>query len=154
MFHLLLSIGYEPGSQNIRLITIIIYLSLICWLINQVHKAVAKKIVAKPPLVRNINTHLYSIKLLRNNSITLLYLYESLNYKSNLMRNDYYILKNDARCRSRFVIIIIKKKKAERTTRNYRTLKSSKLKIRSYRTLRHRQALWFIIVIQHYNCTH
>ena len=43
----------------------------------------------------NINTHLYSIKSLRNNFITLLHLYESLNYKSSLMRNDYIFFKND-----------------------------------------------------------
>ena len=42
---------------------------------------------------RNINTHLYSIKLFQNNFITFLYLYESLNYESSSMRNDYIFLK-------------------------------------------------------------
>ena len=79
--------------------------SLICWLINQVHK-----IIVKPLFVCNMSTHLYSTKLLRNNYITLLYLYKSLNYESSLMRNNYYILKNDARYRSRFAIITTKKK--------------------------------------------
>ena len=60
---------------------------------------------------RNINTHLYSIKLLRDNFITLLYLYELLNYESSSMRNDCYILKNNARYRPRSVIIATKKKK-------------------------------------------
>ena len=95
-----------------------------------------KRVVVKSSLARNMGTHLYSIKLFRNNFITFLHLYESLNYESSLMRNDYYILKDDARCRPRFAIIIIKKKKIKRITRNYRILKSSKLKIRSYRTLK------------------
>ena len=68
------------------------------------------KVITKSSLVRNMNTHLYSIKLFQNNFIILLHLYESLNYESSLMRNDYYILKDNARCRSRFVIIAIKKK--------------------------------------------
>ena len=68
------------------------------------------KAVAKSSLVRNINIHLYSIKLLRNNFITFSHFYKPLNYESSLMRNNYYILKNDARYRSRFIIIIIKKK--------------------------------------------
>ena len=71
---------------------------------------------------RNMSIHLYLIKLPRNNSITFLYLYKSLNYKLNSMRNDYYILKNNAHCRFHFAIIITKKK-IKRTTRNYRTLK-------------------------------
>ena len=77
------------------------------------------KVVAKPSPIRNMGTHSYSTKLLRDNFTTLLYLYESLNYESNSMRNDYYILKDDARYRFRFIIITIKKKKAERITRNY-----------------------------------
>ena len=36
MFHLLFLTDYEPESQSIRLI--IIYLSLICWFINQMHE--------------------------------------------------------------------------------------------------------------------
>ena len=55
--------------------------------------------------------HLYLIKLFRDNFITFLHLYESLNYESSLIRNDYYILKSDARYRSRFAIIAIKKKR-------------------------------------------
>ena len=106
--------------------------SLTCWLINQVHK-----IIAKSSFARNINTHSYSIKLFRNNFITFLHLYKPLNYESSSMRNNYYILKYDARYRSRFVIIVTKKK-IERTTRSYRTLKSLKLKAWSYRTLKHR----------------
>ena len=89
-------------------------LSLICWLINQMHK-----VIAKSSFARNINIHSYSTKLLRNNFITLLHLYKPLNYKSNSMRNDYYILKNNARYRPRFAIIAIKKKKIKRTTRSY-----------------------------------
>ena len=61
----------------------------------------------------NINIQSYSIKLSRNNFITLLHLYKSLNYESSSMRNDRYILKNNARCRLRFVIIITKKKLSE-----------------------------------------
>ena len=57
-----------------------------------------------------MSTHSYLIRLSRNNSATLLYLYKPLNYKSSLMRNDYYILRNNARCRFRFVIVEIKKK--------------------------------------------
>ena len=40
-----------------------------------------------------MSIHLYSIKLFRNNFITYLFFYESLNYESNLIRNNYYILK-------------------------------------------------------------
>ena len=36
-----------------------------------------------------MNIHLYSIKLSRDNFITLLYLYELLNYESSSMRNNY-----------------------------------------------------------------
>ena len=95
------------------------------------------KVIVKSSLARNISTHLYSIKLFRNNFITFLYFYEFLNYESSLMRNNRYILKNNARYRSRFAIIVIKKK-IERITRNYRILKSSKLKARNYRTLKYR----------------
>ena len=69
------------------------------------------KIITKSPLVRNMNIYLYLIKLLRNNFITLLHLYEFLNYELSLMRNNRYILKGDARYRSRFAIIAIKKKR-------------------------------------------
>ena len=71
---------------------------------------------------RNISTHSYSIKLSQNNFITFLYLYKSLNYELSSMRNNYLYFKNDARCRSRFAIIVIKKK-IKRIIRNYRTLK-------------------------------
>ena len=90
---------------------------------------------------RNMNIYLYSIKLLRDNFTAFLYLYKSLNYELSSMRNDRYILKNDVYCHFRFAIIAAKKKKVERTTRSYRTLKSLRLKARSYRTLGHRQAL-------------
>ena len=70
-----------------------------------------KRIVAKSSPVRNMSIYLYLIKLLRNNFITFLHFYKPLNYESSLMRNNYYILKNDAYYRPRFVIIIIKKKK-------------------------------------------
>ena len=70
-----------------------------------------KKVIVKPSLARNMSTHLYLIKLLRNNFIALLYFYESLNYESSSMRNDRYILKNNARYRSRFAIIATKKKR-------------------------------------------
>ena len=42
-------------------------------------------------VARNINIHLYSIKLLRNNSLTFLHFYKPLNYESSLMRNDYIL---------------------------------------------------------------
>ena len=71
---------------------------------------------------RNMNIHSYSIKLPRNNFVTFLHLYGSLNYESSSMRNNRYILKDNARYRSRFVIIITKKK-IKRTMRNYRTLR-------------------------------
>ena len=41
----------------------------------------------------NINIQLYLIKLSQNNFATFLYLFESLNYKLNLMRNDYIFYK-------------------------------------------------------------
>ena len=44
---------------------------------------------------RNMNIHLYSIKSLRNNFITSLYLHKPLNYKSNSMRNDHIFFKNN-----------------------------------------------------------
>ena len=72
---------------------------------------------------RNINTHSYLTKLPQNNFITFLYLHKSLNYESSSMRNNYYILRDNAHCRPHFVIIIIKKKKVERITRSCRTLK-------------------------------
>ena len=51
-------------------------------------KAVAKKLSRNR---RNMNIHLYSIKLSRDNFITLLYLYKPLNYELSLMRNDYIL---------------------------------------------------------------
>ena len=60
---------------------------------------------------RNMNIHLYSIKLFQDNFTTFLHLHESLNYELSSMRNDRYILKNDARYRPRSVIIATKKKK-------------------------------------------
>ena len=44
---------------------------------------------------RNMSTHLYSIKSLQNNFTALLYLYEPLNYESNLMRNNHILFEND-----------------------------------------------------------
>ena len=44
---------------------------------------------------RNINTYLYSIKSLRNNFITVLYFYKSLNYESSSMRNDHIFFENN-----------------------------------------------------------
>ena len=44
---------------------------------------------------RNMSIHLYSIKSLRNNFITLLYFYKPLNYESSSMRNDYIFFKNN-----------------------------------------------------------
>ena len=38
---------------------------------------------------RNMNIHLYSIKLSRNNSVTFLHFYKPLNYESSSMRNGY-----------------------------------------------------------------
>ena len=43
----------------------------------------------------NMSIYLYSIKSFRNNFITLLYLYKSLNYKLNLIRNDYIFFENN-----------------------------------------------------------
>ena len=90
---------------------------------------------------RNMSIHLYSTKSLRNNFITLLFLYKPLNYKSSSMRNNYILkitLSPSLRNRR-------SKKKTERTTRNYRTLKQRQVvavekKIerttRNYRTLK------------------
>ena len=47
MFHLLFSTGYEPGSQGIYLA--VIYLSLTCWLINQMHEKWNVEIVVETP---------------------------------------------------------------------------------------------------------
>ena len=38
---------------------------------------------------RNMNIHSYLIKLFRNNFITFLHFYKFLNYKLNLIRNDF-----------------------------------------------------------------
>ena len=77
---------------------------------------------------RNMNIHLYSIKLLRNNFITHLFLYKSLNYESSSMRNDYILFKNN-------VIVFVKKLRSRYNKKKIKRIK------RSYRTLRHRQAL-------------
>ena len=45
---------------------------------------------------RNMNIHLYSIKLLRNNFITHLFFHKSLNYESSSMRNNYIFFENNA----------------------------------------------------------
>ena len=68
-----------------------------------------------------MSAHSYSIKLFQNNFITLLHLYEFLNYESSSMRNDYIFFKNN-------VIALAKK------LRN----KKEKIKMRNYRILRHR----------------
>ena len=44
---------------------------------------------------RNISTHLYSIKSLRNNFITSLYFHKPLNYELSSMRNDYIFFENN-----------------------------------------------------------
>ena len=58
-----------------------------------------------------MSTYSYLIKLFRNNFITLLYLYKSLNYKSSLIRNNHISLKDRHHSCDILSIVIIKKRK-------------------------------------------
>ena len=72
---------------------------------------------------RNMNIHLYSIKLSQNNFTTFLYLHKSLNYESSLMRNDFFFKDNIIAFAEKLRNHYNKKEKTERTARSYRTLK-------------------------------
>ena len=70
-----------------------------------------------------MSTHLYLIKLFRNNFATLLYFHKPLNYKSSSMRNDYIFKNNVVALAEKLRNRRNEKEKIKQTTRSYRTLK-------------------------------
>ena len=86
---------------------------------------------------RNMNIYLNSIKLLRDNFVTLLSLYELLNYESSSMRNNHILKITLSLSQKSFAIfaVIVTKKKIERKTRNYQTLNTLSIMIQHYNSI-------------------